>query len=74
METFYQILEIVNYVIIGICSLSLLFQLVMILFFWLPEKHFKKSEDLAKIALIICARNEEAVIGETIEQIGRAHV
>lgn len=69
METFYQILEIVNYVIIAICSLSLLFQLVMILFFWLPEKHFKQSEDLAKIALIICARNEEAVIGETIEHL-----
>lgn len=69
MQLIYQILEVINYIIIGICTISLLFQVVMILFCWLPEKHFKKSEKLSKIALIICARNEESVIGDTVKNI-----
>lgn len=69
MQIFYQILEVINYVVIGICTLSMAFQLIMILFFWLPEKKFKESSDYHRIALLICARNESAVIGETIRDI-----
>lgn len=69
MQIFYQILEVINYVVIVICTLAMIFQLVMILFFWLPEKHFKKSDDLHRIALIVCARNEASVIGETVRDI-----
>ncbi len=66
MELFYRILEVINYVIIGICTTAFFFQIVMILFFWLPEKHFPKAEKQAKIAVIFMAKDEEEVIGKTI--------
>ena len=66
MELFYRILEVINYVIIGICTTAFFFQIVMILFFWLPEKHFSKAEKQAKIAVIFMAKDEEEVIGKTV--------
>ncbi|MDY6093508.1 MAG: glycosyltransferase family 2 protein [Candidatus Enteromonas sp.] len=69
MQTLYPILEVINYVVIGVCTLSMAFQMIMILFFWLPEKHFPKAEKLHKIALIICARNESSVIFSTVQNI-----
>lgn len=66
MELFYRILEVINYVIIGICTTAFFFQIVMILFFWLPEKHFPVSEKKAKIAVMFMAKDEEEVIGKTI--------
>lgn len=66
MEILYRTLEVINYIVIGICTLMFLFQFVMILFFWLPEKHFKKSEEKHRAAIVICARNESSVIAETI--------
>ena len=69
MQTLYPILEVINYVVIGVCTLSMAFQMIMILFFWLPEKHFPQAEKLHKIALIICARNESSVIFSTVQNI-----
>jgi len=69
MEIFYRVLEVINYIVIGICAITMLFQLVMILFSWLPEKHFKKSDKLSRIAIIICARNEASVIKDTLNHL-----
>lgn len=69
MEIVWKTLEVINWVVIGISSLCFLFQLVMILFFWLKEKHFKPSENYGRCALIICARNEKDVIADTIRDL-----
>lgn len=69
MHILYLVLEIINYVIIGICTVSFLFQIVMILFFWLKEKKFKESDKYNKIAILICARNEEDVIDSSINHL-----
>lgn len=68
-ETFYHVFEYLNYFFIAVCTVSFLFQIVMILFFWLPEKHFKKSEDFHKVAIIIPARNEEEIIAPTLKSL-----
>jgi cellulose synthase/poly-beta-1,6-N-acetylglucosamine synthase-like glycosyltransferase len=69
METghiIYQILEYINYIFIALCTVSFLFQIVMIVFCWLPEKHFKPSEDYHRIAIVIAARNEKDVIADSV--------
>lgn len=66
MQIAYNIFLYINYFFVALCTVAFVFQLVMILFCWLPEKHFKKSEDFHKIAIVIAARNESAVIGESV--------
>ena len=63
----WYIFEIINYIAIVLTSVTFLFQIVMILFFFLKEKHFKKSDKLAKIAICIPGHNEADVITSTIE-------
>lgn len=69
MKLLYDILNIINYVCIGITSVGFIFQLIYIFFIWMKPKSFKKSTKKAKIAILICGRNEESVIGETIDQL-----
>lgn len=69
MQLFYQILEIVNYVAIGITSIGFLLQIVMIIFFFLKEKRFKEAQKQHKIGILICAWNEEKVIGNTVRHL-----
>jgi cellulose synthase/poly-beta-1,6-N-acetylglucosamine synthase-like glycosyltransferase len=66
VEITYRIFECVNYFFIILCAISFFFQLVMIIFCWLPEKHFAKSEDFHRIAIVIAARNEEAVVSASV--------
>lgn len=67
MEIFYRILEVINWIVIGISIITFAFQFVMILFVPLKEKHFKKSEKKNRIAILICAKNEEEVIERTVK-------
>ena len=69
MEILWRTLEVINWVAIAISTICFGFQLVMILFFWLKEKHFKPSEDYGRCAVVICARNERDVIGDTITDL-----
>ncbi len=69
MEIFWRVLEVINWIVIVISTIAFGFQLVMILFFWLKEKHFKPSEDYHRVAVLICARNEEEVIEDTVRNI-----
>lgn len=69
MDIFWKTLEVINWVVIGVSTLCFSFQLVMILFFFLKEKHFKKSEDYGRSAVVICARNEEDVIADTVADL-----
>jgi len=67
METFYRVLEIVNWVVIAISIISFVFQFVMIAFLPLKPKRFPVTEKKNKAAILICARNEQDVIGQTVK-------
>jgi cellulose synthase/poly-beta-1,6-N-acetylglucosamine synthase-like glycosyltransferase len=69
MEIFYRTLEIINYVCCGISTLLFVVQMIYILFIWLPPKHFKESTDYHKMAVLIVARNESDVIGDTVKSL-----
>ncbi len=69
MEIFWRTLEIINWVIIGISTICFGFQIVMILLFWLKDKHFKPSEDYHRCAVVICARNEKDVIADAVKDL-----
>jgi hypothetical protein len=69
MEIFWRTLEIINWVVIVISTICFGFQFIMILFFWLKEKHFKPSEDYGRAAVVICARNEEDVIADAVKDL-----
>ena len=65
----YNVLTTINNVLLGIISVAFIWQILYILLCWLPYKSFKKSRKKYKFAVIICARNEEKVIADTIECI-----
>ncbi len=69
MDILWKTLEIINWIAVGIASVCFAFQLVMILFFWMKEKHFKPSEDYGRAAIIICARNEKDVIEDAVKDL-----
>ena len=69
MEIFYRTLEIINYICCAISTVLFAIQLIYILFIWLPPKHFKESTNYHKMAVLIVARNESDVIGETVKSL-----
>ena len=69
METFYRILEYINYFFIGVASIGFVFQVIYILFFWLKPRRFPKAKTMRKFGIIIAAHNEEQVIGHTVSHI-----
>lgn len=69
MEIVWKTLEVINWIVIVISTICFGFQLIMILFFWLKEKHFKPSEDYGRAAVVICARNEEDVIADAVKDL-----
>lgn len=66
-EYLYQVLSIINYVVLFIIGVPLLVQILYVLFAWVKKKKFPKSDKLARIAFIIPAYNEESVIYDTVK-------
>ena len=69
MDLTYTILYYINWIFIYIASFGTIFQFVYILFVWLKPKTFKPSLQKNRIAIIIPARDEEEVIGETVKSL-----
>ena len=69
MEILYRVLEIINYIFVGIASLGFLFQIIYIFFIFLKPKKFPHSQKLNRYAIIIPASNEEEVIAKTVRNI-----
>ena len=65
----WLVFEIINYAAIILTSVGFLFQIVMILFFFLKEKKFPKSEKVSRIAICIPGHNEAEVIGTTVRRM-----
>lgn len=69
MATLLYVLEIINYICIGITTIGFLFQLIYIFFIWLKPKKFPISDVKKRFAIVICGRNEEDVIEETVTKL-----
>ena len=66
MALFNEILYWINAVLIGILSVAFSIQFIYTLFFWLPARKYKPAEKKHRVGIIIPARNESAVIGDTV--------
>ena len=69
METLYKVLEIINWVCIGLTTIGLVWQLIFIIFSFLKPKHFKKANKQNRFAIIIPAHNEAEVVGRTVKEL-----
>lgn len=69
MQTFNNVLDKMNVVIGMIVGVAFAFQIVYLLLFWLPVKRYPEAKTKHKVGIIICARNEEAVIGRLIKNL-----
>ena len=65
----YNVLNTINTVLLSVIGLAFFFQIIYILFCWLPYKGFKRARKKHKFGIIICARNEESVIGDLLNNL-----
>lgn len=65
-ETLYEVLNIINTVILTLIGIPFMVQVIYMLFFWVKKKVYPKSDKKGKAAFLIAARNEEKVIFETV--------
>ena len=69
MEVFNLVLDRINIVLTTIIGIAFASQLIYTILFFVPAKKYKKADKKHKVGVIICARNEEKVIKDTIECI-----
>ena len=65
----YNVLDIINMVILMIIGIPFFLQLIYMLLYFLPKKTFKKTEKKNKICVVIPAHNEEDVIYDTVKDL-----
>lgn len=68
-EILYRVLSIINYVILIIIAIPLLWQIFYVLLFFVKKKTWKRAENKGRIAYLIPAHNEEDVIYNTVKSI-----
>lgn len=68
-EILYRVLSIINYVVLIIIAIPLLWQIFYVLLFFVKKKSWKRAENKGRIAYLIPAHNEENVIFETVKSI-----
>ena len=68
-ETLYNVLTIFNNVILYLIGIPFTLQVIYLLLFWLPKKTYHVSETKHRICVLICAHNEEDVIGGTVKRL-----
>lgn len=69
LPAIYSVAEIINYVIIAICSLGFIVQFLFFFLSWLKPKKIPTSTNYKRFAIIIACHNEADVIGLTINKI-----
>lgn len=68
-ETLYLVLSIINNVILCFIGIPFALQLIYMVLFWVKKKTYKKSEVKHRCAILICGRNEESVIFDTVRDL-----
>lgn len=69
MVIFNLIMDNLNIVLTTIIGIAFTSQLIYTILFFVPTKKYKKATKEHKVGIVICARNEEKVIADTIESI-----
>lgn len=69
MEIFNRVIDIINNVFLVLCSIAFAVQIIYVLFFWLKPKKYPPAKTQHKFGIIIPARNEEEVIGDTVRKL-----
>ncbi len=67
--TLYNVLTTANNVILFIIGIPFFLQVLYMLLFWLPKKVYPESEKKNRICVVVCAHNEEDVIGATVKRL-----
>ncbi len=67
--TLYNVLFIINNVILILIGIPFFMQFIFMFLFWLPKKVFPKSEKKNKICVLIPAHNEADVIHDTVKRL-----
>lgn len=65
----YNILFIINNIVLMFIGIPFMLQFLYLLLFWLPKKKFKKSDKKGKICVFIPAHNEGDVIFDTVDRL-----
>lgn len=68
-QQLYNVLTHVNNVVLFVIGIPFLLQLIYMFLFWVPKKKFPVSENKNRICVLICAHNEEDVIGATVADL-----
>ena len=68
-QQLYNVLTHVNNVVLFVIGIPFLLQLIYMFLFWVPKKKFPVSENKNRICVLICAHNEEDVIGATVANL-----
>ncbi len=68
-ETMYDVLNIINNIVLTMIGIPFLLQLIYMLFFWVKKKVYPKSEKKGKVAYLIPAHNEADVIYDTVREV-----
>ncbi len=68
-EILYQVLTIINNIILIIIGIPFILQIIYMLLFWLKKRTYKKSDKLNRVCIVIPARNEEDVIYDTVKEL-----
>ncbi len=68
-EVLYRVLSIINYVVLIIIAIPLIWQIFYVLMFFVPKKKWKRAEEKGRIAYLIPAHNEEDVIYDTVKSL-----
>lgn len=65
----YNVLFIINNVILVLIGIPFFLQFIYMFLFWLPKKKFPKSDKKGKICVFIPAHNEGDVIFDTVDRL-----
>lgn len=65
----FTILFYINLVMVVVVTISFIPQFLFFFFFWLKRRHFKPTAPQKRFAILICAHNEEEVIGRTVRHL-----
>ena len=65
----FTILFYINLVMVVVVTVSFIPQFLFFFFFWLKRRHFKPTAPQKRFAILICAHNEEEVIGRTVRHL-----
>ena len=68
-ETLYDVLNIINNVILTVIGVPFFLQLIYMCTFWVKKKVFPKSKKKNRICVLIPAHNESDVIYDTVKSI-----